>query len=279
MNEDELARLLAHMREKTRQVEGRKLLRETRTRIGAIRDLIDRLRVAKGGVMSAVDKRFDSTQTFQPSTMILTQLRLAIHYAQAADEGGFLTGGSRPPTLSSFVVLRAAIECTASAHWLLSGKNQRESIERVLKRMWWDTVSAAEMATIADGDADRTALRGLEDRIAEISRPVKGLAPETIISSKRMSLSTIVAEAGASLRPEYPTQMHAGWMLCSGISHGNLPVSAGVGISPELVQHPSRHSLDIGTYAFVFAATVEDLHATTLLFERRASEEHEHPGS
>ncbi len=260
---------------------GNQQLREARQRGIEIREQIDEVQVVLGGVMAAVDGRFALTRTFQPSTMIRTQLRLAIHYVQAADEGGFPGDKSQPPSLSSFVVLRAAIECTASAHWLLSGKNHRESVERVLKRMWWDTTSAAEMATIADEEADRTGLLDLTKRISQIARPIKGLASKTIMESKRIPLSTIVADAGAALHPDYPTMMRAGWMLCSGIAHGNLAVSAGTGVTAASVQQPSQHLIDNGSYGHIFAAIVGDIHATAQLFERRAAEAHEHqrPGA
>jgi hypothetical protein len=279
MDDGEFSRILAHMREKSRRIEGRRLLREARQRSVEIREQIDGVRIAPGLVMARVDQRFDSTLTFQPSTMIRTQLRLAIHYVQAADEGGFPVGKSQPPTLSSFVVLRAAIECTASAHWLLSGKNHRQSVERVLKRMWWDTDSAAEMATIADGAADRRVLLDLEERITRISGPIKGLDSAKIVDSKRIPLSTIVSDAGAALRPNYPTMMRAGWMLCSGIAHGNIPVSAGAGLTASSVQQPSKHLIDDGSYAYIFSAIVDDIHATAQLFERRAAEKHEHQPS
>lgn len=276
IDDEEFSRLLKHMREKSLRNEGRRLLREARQRSIAAREQIDGVQIAPGGVMAAVDQRFDSTRTFQPSTMIRTQLRLAIHYAQAADAGGIAVSKSQPPTLSSFVVLRAAVECTASAHWLLSGQNHRESVERVLKRMWWDTVNAAEMSTTADGDADRGALRDLEERISEISRTIKGLNSAKIMDSKRIQLSTIVSDASAALRPNHPTTTRAVWMLCSGIAHGNIPVSAGAGLTAASVQQPSQHLIDDGPYAYIFSTIVEDIHMTAELFARRAAEQHEH---
>lgn len=276
IDDENLSRVFADMREKTRRTEGRRLLREARQHALQISKEVDELRVAPGGVLAAVDQRFDSTQTFQPSNMILTQLRLASHYLQAADQGGLRLGKWQYPTLSSFVVLRAAIECTASAHWLLSGANHRESVERALRRMWWDAVSAAEMATTADVDADHSALHDLEERINEILRPVKGLTLGQIVGSKRMSLSTVVADAGAALRPNDPTLMSAGWMMCSGIAHGNIPVSAGAGVTVALIQQPSQHVIDDSSYAFIFAGIVQDLDATVQLFKRRAVEQHKH---
>lgn len=226
--------------------------------------------------MAAADERFKSTGTFLPSTMIRTQLRLAVHYLKAADEGGFPLGKPQPPTLSSFVVLRAAIECTANAHWLLSSSNQRQLVERVLKRMWWDTTNAIEMATTADGGPPGDALVDLQTRIEKIARPIKGLGSVNITKSDRPLLSRIVSDASAALRPHYPKRMHAGWMLCSGIAHGNIPVSAGAGISAATVQRPAEHLIDDGSYGYVFAAVVDDVESTVELFERRAHEAHQH---
>jgi len=275
LGDEEFMRTLTEMREKTRRVEARKLLGRARERIGQVGKRLDAVEIAPKGVMAAVDRRFVSTQTFLPSTMVRTQLRLAIHYVQAADAAGFPTRRSQPPTLSSFVVLRTAIECTASAHWLMSAKNQRETIERVLKRMWWDTTSAADMANTADGARDTSSLIELKARISEITRPVKGLDSAKVFESERVKLSRIVANASADLRPSDPTIMHAGWMMCAGIAHGNIPVSAGAGISVASLQQPSQHLIDDTAYALVLSAVIEDILAAVQLFERRAAEQHE----
>lgn len=274
--DEEFLRVLTHMQEKSARIERQQMLRNARRRIPVIRDHIDTVRIVANGVMAGVDQRFDSTETFRPSTMIRTQLRLAAHYLQAADGNESPDSEAQPPTLSSYVVLRAAIESTASAHWLMSGKNHRESVKRVLKRMWWDTESAVEMAATADGNVDRSALEDLKKRITAISSPIKGLEVAKVTESKRMPLSTIVKDAGAALHPDYPSMMRAGWMLCSGIAHGNIPVSAGAGITPATVQLPSQHLIDDEAYAFVLSTIVEDLHLTALLFEKRAAEQHAH---
>jgi len=194
---------------------------------------------------------------------------LAIHYVKAADEGSH-------PTLSSFVVLRAAIECTATAHWLMSGRSRGENVERALKRMWWDTQSAVDMATTADGNPDLSALDDLKDKIATITGPIKRLEATTVTESLRVRLSGLVEDASRLLRPDDPTAMYAAWMVCAAVSHGNIPVSAGAGLEAALVQQPSQHPIDEAVFAQVLSVALADLRTAAELFDRRAGEQHAH---
>lgn len=200
------------------------------------------------------------------------QLRLAVHYVQAADE-------PESPTLSSFVVLRTAIECVATAHWLMSGGSNRVRIERALKRMWWDTLNAADMAATADGDRDDSTLNDLRARISAITDPVKHLDVETIITSQRVSLSGLVEDASLALRREDPTALLAAWKVCAAVSHGNIPVSAGAGIAAELIQRPSQHPIDGPVYAQILSVTVTDLRAAVELWRDCATQQHSHSPS
>lgn len=272
ISEKEFERLIDFMekeQEKARRIEGRNTLREARVSYAAIGELIDRIQLIPRGKAAAVDQPFAETNTFLPSTLIRTQLRLASHYIQAADESG-------TPTLSSFVVLRAAVECTATAHWLMSGGNHRENVERVLKRMWWDTQSAADMATAADSNPDLSGLSDLREKIASITRPIKRLDEEMITGSTRVRLSGIVENASRALRPDDPTAMYATWMVCAAVSHGNIPVSAGAGLEAALVQQPAEHPIDESVYAQLLSVVVADLATTAKLFERHAAEQHTH---
>ena len=124
--DEELGRVIDFMekeREKVRRIGGRSLLHEARLSYAGIGELIDRVELIPQGKAAAVDQPFAAAKTFLPSTLIRTQLRLASHYIQAADNTG-------SPTLSSFVVLRAAVECTATAHWLMSGGNMVSPLAR-----------------------------------------------------------------------------------------------------------------------------------------------------
>lgn len=260
---------MAKEREKLSRIEGRRLLRDARAAYRSIDGGIDRVRVAPDGKAASVDAPFAATNTFLPSTLMATQLRLASQYIRAAD-------GGASPGLSSFVVLKAAIECTASAHWLMSGGSHRETVERVLKRMWWDTQAAAEMATIADEDTDLSSLVDLRTKIEVISRPLKGCNEESITGSTRVRLSGIVKDASQALRPDDPAAMYATWMLCAAVSHGNLPASAGAGLAPALIQKPSRHLIDESLFAHLLSVAVADLASTVDLFDSYATAEHSH---
>jgi hypothetical protein len=237
-------------REKARNIEGRRLLKAVRTRLPLLDQRLDAVKVMSGGRLAALDQPFRETGTFLPSVQLRTQLRLASHYLHSADEG-------RPPGLRSFVVLRVAIECIATTHWLMSGDGHRESVERVLKRMWWDTHSAAEMATVVDGSPDQSAMDDLRRRISEITTPIKRLDAASILKSKRERLSRMVEVASRDLRPQEPSVLRATWMLCAGVSHGNIPLSAGAGVTAALIQSPSRHLVDEAVYAHIISVAVD----------------------
>lgn len=237
-----------------------------RARLEVVGELLDRVKVIPGGRASAVDRKFQ--ETFLPSDMVRTQLRLAQHYIKSACDG-------LAPTLTSFVVLRVAIECMATAQWLIADTSHRVRVERFLKRMWWDTQSAVDMAVVADANPDLSAVYELEETIHEIAEPIKGLDPEKVTTSKRVALSSIVQEAGRVVRPSYPTLMQSCWMACAGVSHGNVPISAGIGVEPHSVQKPSEHPISMNVYANFLEIAVADLQTTVEFFQRYATEEHQ----
>lgn len=275
--DDEFQRFMAfteNERKKRKVIEGRRLRLEARTRLDEVEALIESVEIAIDGRAADVDRPFAASNVFLPSTLIRTQLRLAVHYIRAADERA-------APELSSFVVLRAAIECAATAHWLLSGDSLRVRIERVLKRMWWDTQSAADMATTADGNPDLTALNDLRALMSAIAQPIKRVDVDSIASSSRQRLSGIVEDASRAARPTDPTTMHAAWMVCAAVSHGNIPVSAGAGLDAALIQNPSKHPIDGTVYASILSETVTDLRTIAELFQQYAAEGylHRRPGT
>jgi hypothetical protein len=258
---------MSQEREKARNIQGRRLLEAARSRLPILDHSLDAVEIVPGGRLAALDRPFTKTQTFLPSAQLRTHLRLASHYLQSADKGG-------PPGLGSFVVLRAGIECIATTHWLGSGRGHRESVERVLKRMWWDTQSAAEMATVVDGNPDQTPLDDLRTRIVEIVTPIKRLDATTILESKRERLSKLVEEASRSLCPEEPSLLKAAWMLCAGVSHGNIPLSAGAGVSADLIQNPTKHLVDEAAYAHIVTVAVQYLDASIEQFADFATRPH-----
>lgn len=238
----------------------------SRIRLKSIGEFLDAVKIVEGGRAFAVDRHFE--QTFLPSDMVRAQLRLAQHYIESACSGD-------TPTLSSFVVLRVAIECIATAHWLIAEPSLRGRVERFLKRMWWDTASGVDMAVVADAEPDLSAVLDLEDTIHEIAEQIKGLDSEKVTNSKRLSLSSIVSEASCAVRPSYPTLMRSCWMACAGVSHGNIPISAGIGVEWRTVLNPSEHSISLTVYANFLEIAVDDLQTTVELFALYASEQHQ----
>ena len=255
--------------EKSRKIEVRRILADARSRLSVADGSIDAIAVATDGKLAALDMPFKVTKTFLPSAQLRTQLRLASHYLFSADQ-------ANPPGLPSFVVLRVAIECIATAHWLMSGDGHRDGVERVLKRMWWDSQSAAEMATVVDGDPDQSALGDLRSRIIQITASIKRLDSEIILDSRRERLSKMVENASRDLHPDQPSIMHATWMLCAGVSHGNIAISAGAGLSAALIQEPAKHLIDEAMYAQVLSAAVDDLEAAVEAFRAFAAQQHSH---
>ncbi|GAB3039712.1 hypothetical protein GCM10027052_20110 [Parafrigoribacterium mesophilum] len=266
IDEEEFRRISAFLEARIQEPDPQEQVHVARARLEAVGELLDSVKVIPGGRASAVDRCF--RETFLPSDMVRTQLRLAQHYIRSACDG-------HTPTLTSFVVLRVAIECQATAQWLIADASHRVRVERFLKRMWWDTQSAVDMAVVADANPDLRAVYELEETIHEIAEPIKGLDPEKVTTSKRVALSSIVQEASRAVRPSYPTLMQSCWMACAGVSHGNVPISAGIGVEPHSVQKPSEHPISMNVYANFLEIAVADLQTTVEFFQRYATEEHQ----
>lgn len=265
IDDDELRRISEYLEARVQRTDPQEQVHVSLARLQAIGELLDSVKILPGGRAFAVDRHFQ--ETFLPSDMVRTQLRLAEHYIKSAC-------GGHTPALTSFVVLRVAIECMATAHWLISDPSLRGRVERFLKRKWWDTESALDMAVVADAEPDLSAVADLEEAIYEIAEPIKGLDPEKVTTSKRVALSSIVQEASRAVRPSYPTLMKSCWMACAGVSHGNIPISAGIGVEPHAVRNPSEHSISMNVYANFIEIAVTDLHTVVELFMLYATEEH-----
>lgn len=266
IDDDELRRISEFFEARIQGTDPQEQVHVSRARLEAIGELLDSVKIIPGARAFDVDRHFQ--ETFLPSDMVRTQLRLAQHYIKSACDG-------HPPALTSFVVLRVAIECMATAQWLIADPSLRGRVERFLKRMWWDTQSALDMAVVADADPDLSAVYDLEETIHEIAEPIKGLDPEKVTNSKRVALSSIVQEASRAVRPSYPTLMQSCWMACAGVSHGNVPISAGIGVEPHAVRKPSEHSISMNVYANFLEIAVTDLQTTVELFMLYATEEHQ----
>lgn len=266
IDDDELERSSASLGGGENVPRSQEQVRVVRARLKAAGELLDSVRIIPGGRAFAVDRHFQ--KTFLPSDMVRTQLGLAQHYIKSACDG-------QAPALTSFVVLRVAIECMATAQWLIAATSHRVRVERFLKRMWWDTQSAVDMAVVADAGPDLSAVYDLEATIHEIAEPIKGLDPDMVTTSKRVALSSIVQEASRAVRPSYPTLMQSCWMACAGVSHGNIPISAGIGVAPHSVRNPSEHSVSWDVYANFLEIAVTDLQTTVEFFMRYATEEHQ----
>lgn len=266
IDDDELGRISEFLEARVQRPDPHEQVHASLARLETVGKLLDSVNIVPGGRAYAVDRHFQ--ETFLPSDMVRTQLRLAQHYIESACGGG-------APALTSFVVLRVAIECMATAHWLIAGTSLRVRVERFLKRMWWDTESAVDMAVIADADPDLSAVRDLEETIHEIAEPIKGLDPEKVTTSKRVALSSIVKEASIAVRPSYPTLMQSCWMACAGVSHGNIPISAGIGVEPHAVRVPAEHPISMNVYANFLEIAVTDLQSAVELFLLYATEQHQ----
>lgn len=265
MDEHELRRMSEFLDARVPRPDPQAHLHASRARLESIGGLLSSVIIVPGGRAFAVDRHFEGT--FLPSDLVRTQLRLAQHYIESACGGG-------APALASFVGLRVAIECMATAHWLIADRSLRGRVERFLKRMWWDTESAVDMAVVADADPDLSAVYDLEETIHEIAEPIKGLDPEKVTTSKRVALSSIVQEASRAVRPSYPTLMQSCWMACAGVSHGNISISAGIGVEPRAVRNPAEHPISMNVYANFLEIAVTDLQTTVELFMLYATEEH-----
>jgi hypothetical protein len=123
-----------------------------------------------------------------------------------------------------FTLLRAALENSATAVWLLAPGSRDERVLRRLRLQWADFLDreTAERLFIAQPEPSRA------DRKAELHRlaRARGLSEEqvTAVTSGKVTYSSIVAAAareGRFLNLDERTAL-ACWMAASGIAHARL---------------------------------------------------------
>lgn len=259
-------------RVKLREIRGRELRKRSRESYRLFASRLRAIEVIPGGFAASTDQPFAATGTLTPSNLIDIQIHLAATYIKHADS-------EERPSLSSFVILRVAIECLATAFWIMDAKSKRQAVERTLKRIWWDTANAESMAKTADPSFTSHVLDEVGELILRIAGPMKRLDADAIKTSARVSLSRLVDEASRAINPTDPGELFSTWKACAGISHGNIPISAGVGVSAQLIRMPAAHAIDEPAYAHMLWVISSSLDHVISMAEERASRQQAQTGA
>ena len=115
-----------------------------------------------------------------------------------------------------YALVRAAIETSAAAVWLLAPTTRAERVVRSLQLIVGDAMDGDKVATEIGG----TVSRSLAERQTEIDRLARAVRPDVRVPLRRASSTDIVRAA----QEHGPSGFHAltAWRVCSGFAHGRL---------------------------------------------------------
>ncbi|MEV5301124.1 hypothetical protein [Amycolatopsis methanolica] len=121
-----------------------------------------------------------------------------------------------------FTLLRAALENSATAVWLLAPPNRNERVSRRLRLQWADACDA-ERAAALTGAEGRLSRADWKDKLEGIGRTA-GLSEDQVrgVTKYRATFGSIVETAGDETRGLKGQDALFCWMLASGIAHARL---------------------------------------------------------
>jgi hypothetical protein len=168
---------------------------------------------------SSLRKDDEVTDPYQLSHAVIGALVSAVDHLDAVRalvrDAGILH--ARAP----FTLLRAALENSATAVWLLAPANRNERVLRRLRLQWADALDG-EVAHQVVGAEPRLSRDGWKGKLQAVAR-ARGLPDEQILAVTRrpVSYSGIVKAAGDEAQGSNLNGQDAlfCWMLSSGIAH------------------------------------------------------------
>jgi hypothetical protein len=198
---------------------------EAQRQLVKIFGLIDRWRDRIGAMApgpaigSSLRKDDEVTDPYQLSHAAIGALVSAVDHLDAVralvQDAGILH--ARAP----FTLLRAALENSATAVWLLAPANRNERVLRRLRLQWADALDG-EVAHQVVGAAPRLSRDGWKGKLQAVAR-ARGLPDEQVqaVTGRPVSYSGIVKAAGDEAQDSDLTGQDAlfCWMLSSGIAH------------------------------------------------------------
>jgi hypothetical protein len=199
------------------------------------------------------------------------------HLASASDHLNTVVLMVRPdgqlavPAMALHTMVRAAVEATATAAWLLLPAARDERVLRSL-RLTYD--NRRQLRTILSE-------RGLEDpKFEKMARRLEAIRDERprlrgVELGKRTldTNTTRLEEAGVLVGPEVPTPLEV-WRMTSGIAHGNSSIALNVlemSLSRKVEGGDDKYTATahLGMLAMFFVVAVNFMEATVDLVEER----------
>jgi hypothetical protein len=198
---------------------------EAQRQLVKIFGLVDRWRDRTGAMApvsaigSSLRKDDEVTDPYQLSHAVIGALVSAVDHLDAVralvQDAGILH--ARAP----FTLLRAALENSATAVWLLAPANRNERVLRRLRLQWADALDG-EVACHVTGIAAQLSRDGWKGKLQAVAR-ARGLPDKQVqaVTGRPVTYSGIVKAAGDEARGSDLTGQDAlfCWMLSSGIAH------------------------------------------------------------
>lgn len=201
---------------------------EAQRQLLKIFELVDGWRGRAGAVVpvpaagSSLRKDDAVTDPYQLSHAVIGALVSAVDHLDAVralvQDAGILH--ARAP----FTLLRAALENSATAVWLLAPTNRNERVLRRLRLQWADALDG-EKAHQLVGAEPQLSRAGWKAKLEAVAR-ARGMPDEQVqtVTGQRVSYSGIVKAAGEEAQDSDLTGRDAlfCWMLASGIAHAKV---------------------------------------------------------
>jgi len=120
-----------------------------------------------------------------------------------------------------FTLLRAALENSATAVWLLAPANRNERVLRRLRLQWGDSRDGERAAVLA-GEGPRLSKADWKDKLEGIAR-ASGLSEDQVrVVTEKPTYTSIVSTAGDEARGLKGQDALFCWMVASGIAHARM---------------------------------------------------------
>lgn len=240
---------------------------ELRDRIHELRKRTLSVTLTPEGLLAREDQR---TNYSPISHQVRFQLQLAAEHLVAFDR---LVEAHGLPNYAGYVLIRAALETSATAYWLIQPNVSNRRVLRALRMAYWNQLDSAEFA-IAAGFTDTTWDTERREHLEMLRGKVKGLH-QSRLDVTRISHTNLLTDVGRALKLTQPPSTLLAWRLCSSLAHGNS-AAAVMALQHRQIRadEPNVHS-STSSWALVSSlirTAVETFDAALDLFEKRAAE-------
>ncbi|MGH3040268.1 MAG: hypothetical protein ACRDNG_00745 [Gaiellaceae bacterium] len=223
--------------------------------------------ITPGGLLAREDERTDYSPI---SYQVRWQLQLAAEHLVAFNR---LVEAHGLPDYAGYVLIRAGLETSATAYWIIQPNVSHGRVLRALRMAYWNQRDSAEFA-IAAGFTDNTWDTERREYLELLRGKVKKLQ-QSKLDIRRISHTDLLTDVGRGLKlPQRPSALLA-WRLCSSLAHGNS-AAAVMALQHRQIraEEPNVHR-STSSWALVSSlmrTAIDTFDGALDLFEKRASE-------